>query len=58
MLPVTQEKPPMGDFEQLLAKYHAELAERNTCSDIAAPAQPGRQHSYGSCAEYRRGNWC
>ncbi|CAL5221602.1 g3822 [Coccomyxa viridis] len=36
-----KEKPPAGDFEQLLAKYHAELAERSTCADIAAPAETG-----------------
>ena len=46
--PGMQEKPLTGDFEQLLAKYHAELAERSTCADIAAPTETGRQHSCGT----------
>ena len=58
MLPGTQEKPPTGDFEQLLAKYHAKLAEPSTCADNAAPAETGRQHSCGSCGVQRDRRVC
>jgi len=36
-----QEKPPSGDYEQLLTKYHAELIERSTCADTFTTAGIG-----------------